>query len=115
MIERGAFMTAMTFLIVLVVVLLVWLGRSARKTIKAGEPLIDLSFSRNAVEIGVVMLLVAGVGACSALEKDTSVETQFGDRVTNLSLLGQQHNMLILFGFIGIVGAMLIIAGKVRS
>lgn len=108
-------MTAMTFLIIILVALLIWLGRSARKTIKAGEPLIDLSFSRNAVEIGVVMLLVAAVGACSALKSDTSVETQFGDSVSNLSLMSQQQNMMILFGFLAVVGAVLILAGKIKG
>lgn len=106
-------MSLLNYLTIILIVGVVWIISHIVKRRRGGAPILDLSFERNASQIGIVLLIVAAIGGWSAMEKDTSIETGFG-RVNNLGLMASQQNQIILFGFLGVVGVLLVIFAKRR-
>lgn len=106
-------MSVMDMLSLLLVAGIVWIVLHIVQRRRAGSPMIDLSFSKNAAQIGIVLTIVAGIGAWSAISMDTSVATEVG-RVNNLGLMASQQNRILLFGFLGVIGVLLVIFAKRR-
>lgn len=106
-------MSVFNIAVLAVVVGVVWIISHIVRRRRAGSSLLDLSFSRNATQIGILLLCVAGIGAWSAINMDTSVATDVG-RINNLGLMASQQNRLILFGFLGLIGTLLLIFAKRR-
>jgi hypothetical protein len=67
---------------------------------------------------GWLLILVGTFAGIYAFFMSTTVPSSYGDyssSVNNIGLIKDQQNLLVAAGFVGVIGAILVCAGEVRS
>ena len=65
--------------------------------------------------VGVIILVLGLFAVMLCMNMETSVETEFGDRVNNIGLMNDKQNYLILSSLIVISGLLIFLLSKDNS